>query len=83
MACLRQLTILRKRSGMVRRSAALLLQLYKFSMRNFTNASVVDDRLPVGDGQLKIGAHVPVHQLRDAMEDCRRKGYLPKNRRWW
>jgi hypothetical protein len=53
--------------------------LDNFSMRNFTNASVFDDTLPVADGCLEIGTHVPVDQLRDAMEDWfRRKSYLPK-----
>ena len=51
--------------------------LDSFSMRNFTNASVFDDTLPVADGQLEIGAKVPVDQLRAAMEDWfQRKGYL-------
>jgi hypothetical protein len=50
-----------------------------FSMRNFTNASVFDDTLPVGDGLMEIGAKVPVSELRDAMEDWfRRKSYLPR-----
>jgi hypothetical protein len=50
-----------------------------FSMRNFTNASVFDDTLPVSDGQMEIGSGVPLDPLRDAMEDWfRRKGYLPK-----
>jgi hypothetical protein len=54
--------------------------LDNFSMRNFTNASVFDDTLPVGDGWLEIGTHVPPDQLRDAMEDWfRRKSYLPKD----
>jgi hypothetical protein len=54
--------------------------LDNFSMRNFTNASVFDDTLPVGDGLLEIGIKVPVDQLRDAMEDWfRRKSYLPKD----
>lgn len=53
--------------------------LDSFSMRNFTNASVFDDTLPVLDGQMEIGSHVPLDQLRAAMEDWfRRKGYLPK-----
>lgn len=53
--------------------------LDSFSMRNFTNASVFDDTLPLGDGQMEIGTSVPLDQLRDAMEDWfRRKGYLPK-----
>jgi hypothetical protein len=51
-----------------------------FSMRSFTNASVFDDTLPVGDGLMEIGAHVPLGELRDAMEDWfRRKSYLPKD----
>jgi len=51
-----------------------------FSMRNFTNASVFDDTLPVADGIMEIGSKVPLDQLRDAMEDWfRRKGYLPKD----
>ena len=56
--------------------------LDSFSMRNFTNATVFDDTLPVADGYLEIGTHVPVDQLRDAMEDWfQRKSYLPKNAR--
>jgi hypothetical protein len=54
--------------------------LDNFSMRNFTNASVFDDTLPVSDGWLEIGTHVPVEPLRVAMEDWfRRKSYLPKD----
>jgi len=54
--------------------------LDSFSMRNFTNASVFDDTLPVADGQMEIGAKVPVDQLRAAMEDWfRRKGYLKQD----
>jgi hypothetical protein len=46
-------------------------------MRNFTNASVFDDTLPLADGQMEIGSSVPIDQLEDAMEDWfRRKGYL-------
>jgi hypothetical protein len=53
--------------------------LDNFSMRNFTNASVFDDTLPVADGTLEIGSRVPTDQLKEAMEDWfRRKGYLPK-----
>ncbi len=53
--------------------------LDNFSMRNFTNASVFDDTLPVADGQMEIGAKVPIDQLRTAMEDWfRRKNYLQK-----
>ncbi len=48
-------------------------------MRNFTNASVFDDTLPVADGLMEIGANVPIDQLKDGMEDWfRRKSYLPK-----
>ena len=51
-----------------------------FSMRNFTNASVFDDTLPVIDGLMEIGTHVPLGELRTAMEDWfRRKSYLPKD----
>ncbi len=54
--------------------------LDNFSMRNFTNASVFDDTLPVADGYLEIGNQVPLEQLREAMQDWfRRKSYLPKN----
>lgn len=53
--------------------------LDSFSMRNFTNASVFDDTLPVSDGHMEIGSNVPLGQLEEAMEDWfRRKGYLPK-----
>ena len=56
--------------------------LDSFSMRNFTNASVFDDTLPVGDGSMEIGTNVPLDELRAAMEDWfRRKSYLPKNAR--
>ena len=56
--------------------------LDNFSMRNFTNASVFDDTLPVADGYLEIGSNVPLDQLRDAMEDWfRRKGYLKPDER--
>jgi hypothetical protein len=53
--------------------------LDSFSMRNFTNASVFDDTLPVSDGRMEIGSNVPLDELRIAMEDWfRRKGYLPQ-----
>ncbi|HUJ94451.1 MAG TPA: hypothetical protein VLW84_04225 [Terriglobales bacterium] len=56
--------------------------LDSFSMRNFTNASVFDDTLPVDDGVMEIGARVLLEQLKEAMEDWfRRKGYLPKESR--
>lgn len=54
--------------------------LDSFSMRNFTNASVFDDTLPVGDGCLEIGSAVPIDELTHAMEDWfHRKSYLPKD----
>ena len=53
-----------------------------FSMRNFTNASIFDDTLPVADGMIEIGSRVPIAELKNAMEDWfRRKSYLPKNAR--
>ena len=53
--------------------------LDSFSMRNFTNDQVFDDTVPTGDGEMEIGARVPLERLRAAMEDWfRRKSYLPK-----
>ena len=53
-----------------------------FSMRNFTNASIFDDTLPVADGLIEVGTRVPLSELRNAMEDWfRRKSYLPKEAR--
>jgi len=61
------------------RKPCQLKWLDSFSMRNFTNASAFDDTLPVADGQMEIGAKVPLDQLREAMEDWfQRKGYLPR-----
>jgi hypothetical protein len=63
-----------------RKRACPLKWLDSFSMRNFTNAGVFDDTLPVADGQMEIGRNVPLDQLQNAMEDWfRRKGYLPKD----
>jgi hypothetical protein len=54
--------------------------LDSFSMRNFTNASVFDDTLPVADGVMEIGSSVPLAELKNAMEDWfHRKSYLPKD----
>ncbi|MBV9342069.1 MAG: hypothetical protein JO159_14430 [Acidobacteria bacterium] len=54
--------------------------LDSFSMRNFTNAPVFDDTLPVADGLLEIGERVPLEKLKPAMEEWfRRKGYLAKD----
>lgn len=56
--------------------------LDSFSMRNFTNATVFDDTLPVSDGRMEIGSAVPLDQLKEAMDDWfRRKSYLPKDSR--
>jgi hypothetical protein len=63
-----------------RRLPCPLKWLDSFSMRNFTNASIFDNTLPVADGLMEIGTQVPVDQLQDAMEDWfRRKSYLPKD----
>jgi len=54
--------------------------LDSFSMRNFTNASIFDDTLPVADGIIESGERVPLDQMKEAMEDWfRRKSYLPKD----
>jgi len=63
-----------------RRLPCPLKWLDSFSMRNFTNASVFDDTVPVSDGLMEIGSKVPLEQLRDAMGDWfRRKSYLPRD----
>jgi hypothetical protein len=47
-------------------------------MRNFTNASVFDDSLPIADGMMEIGARVPLTELKVAMEEWfGAKSYLP------
>ena len=53
-----------------------------FAMRNFTNDAIFDDTLPIADGLLEAGHHVPLDRLGPAMEDWfRRKGYLkPQDR---
>ena len=54
--------------------------LDSFAMRNFTNATLFDNPLPLGDGRMEIGTQVPLEELKDAMEDWfRRKSYLPKD----
>ena len=53
--------------------------LDSFSMRNFTNDAIFDDTLPCADGEIEIGARVPLARLQAAMEDWfRRKTYLAK-----
>ena len=50
------------------------------SMRNFTNASIFDDTLPVRDGLMEVGTRVPIDECGIAMEDWfRRKSYLPES----
>ena len=62
-----------------RRVPCPLKWLDSFSMRNFTNASAFDNTLPLADGLMEIGTHVPLAELKDAMEDWfRRKSYIPK-----
>jgi hypothetical protein len=63
-----------------RRLPSPLKWLDSFSMRNFTNATAFDNTLPVADGLMEIGTHVPLAELKDAMEDWfRRKSYIPKD----
>jgi len=65
-----------------RRLPCPLKWLDSFSMRNFTNARVFDDTLPLVDGQREIGKNIPLNQLREAMEDWfRKKSYLSKDAR--
>jgi hypothetical protein len=60
-----------------RRLPCPLKWLDSFAMRNFTNDAVFDDTLPTADGEIEIGARVPVDKLQAAMEDWfRKKGYL-------
>jgi hypothetical protein len=60
-----------------KRIACPLKWLDNFSMRNFTNASIFDDTLPITDGLIEIGERVPLDKLKGAMEDWfQRKGYL-------
>jgi hypothetical protein len=62
------------------RMPCLLKWLDSFSMRNFTNDQVFDDTIPTGDGQMEVGARVPLERLRSSMEDWfRRKNYLPRH----
>ncbi len=62
------------------RHPAPLKWLDSFAMRNFTNAPIFDDTLPVTDGLIEVGTRVPVRELKSAMEDWfRRKGYLAKH----
>ena len=53
-----------------------------FAMRNFTNDAIFDDTLPVADGLLEAGHHVPLDRLLSAMDDWfRRKGFLKSEER--
>jgi len=59
------------------RHPAPLKWLDSFSMRNFTNAQIFDDTLPVADGLIEIGTRVPLGELKSAMEDWfHKKSYL-------
>jgi hypothetical protein len=63
-----------------RRAPCALKWLDSFSMRNFTNATVFDNTLPLADGLMEIGTQVPLTELKDAMEDWfRRKSYISKD----
>ena len=63
-----------------RKVACPLKWLDSFSMRNFTNASVFDDTVPVSDGCIEIGTNVPLDRLREAMQEWfQRKSYLPRD----
>jgi hypothetical protein len=63
-----------------RRSPCPLKWLDSFSMRNFTNASAFDNTLPLSDGLMEIGTHVPLAELKTAMEDWfQRKSYIAKD----
>jgi hypothetical protein len=56
--------------------------LDSFAMRNFTNDAVFDDTLPTADGQMEIGARVPLEKLRAAMQEWfGKKGYLKSGQR--
>ena len=65
-----------------KRLSCPLKWLDSFAMRNFTNDAVFDDTLPIADGQLEVGARVPLDKLEGAMEDWfRKKGYLREGQR--
>jgi hypothetical protein len=63
-----------------RRLPCPLKWLDSFAMRNFTSATVFDNTLPLADGLMEIGTHVPLPELKAAMEDWfRKKSYIPKD----
>ena len=73
----RRICVLYEQDG--KRLPCPLKWLDSFSMRNFTNASIFDDTLPVADGVMEIGERVPIDKLKPALQDWfERKGYLPK-----
>ncbi len=56
--------------------------LDSFAMRSFTNDARFDDTLPIADGELEAGLHVPLPALHSALEAwCRRKGRLAASER--
>ena len=64
------------------RHACPLRWIDNFAMRNFTNAAIFDDTLPVDDGLLEAGHRVPLDGLQTAMEEWfRRKGYIKAGER--
>jgi hypothetical protein len=74
----RKIRVEYERNG--RRLPCALKWLDSFSMRNFTNASVFDNTLPLADGLMEIGTQVPLAELKAAMEDWfQRKSYIPKD----
>ena len=63
-----------------RRLPCPLKWLGSFSHCKFTNASVFDDTLPLADGLMEIGTHVPLNELKTAMEDWfGKKSYIAKD----
>jgi hypothetical protein len=72
----RKLSVMRIDAGGTE-SPIPIRQIDNFAMRNFTNDAIFDDTLPIADGLLEAGHHVPLDRLQPAMEDWfRRKGYL-------
>jgi len=77
----RRLSILRVDAG-GRETPCPIHWIDNFAMRNFTNEAIFDDTLPIADGLLEAGHHVPLDRLQPAMEDWfRRKGYLKAGER--
>lgn len=74
---LRRLKVQYRSQGEAQASPCPLAWIDNFAMRRFTNDAIFDDTLPLADGLLEAGLHVPLDRLQAAMEDWfRRKGYL-------